>query len=156
MFSDSQIDYLLRQLEKCNELLLETREEHEVFEPYLPEGVMTKVYRVDLCNRNVDGPISIRASKLQTVLDYKSILARKFMLNPANIALALNEYKGGSRILLNNGAYLREEGFIEYCKVFVTVNNEEDSDFANKFRQFVSKLDHVISLYFVLPKMDPG
>ncbi|XP_055620915.1 ubiquitin carboxyl-terminal hydrolase 47 [Toxorhynchites rutilus septentrionalis] len=152
---DKLIGDVLRQLERSNELLLETREEHEVFEPYLPDGVMTKLYRVDICSRDVDGPISIRASKNQTVLDYKMIIARKFLLNPKSITLALNEYKNGSRILLDNEATLRDEGFIEYCKVFVTVNNAEDTDFPNKFRQVASKLDHVIALYFVLPKMDP-
>lgn len=153
---DKRIDDVMRSLKKCNELLLETREEHEVFEPYLPEGVMTKVYKIDLDTRDVDGPISIRASKTQTVLDYKMIIGRKLQLNPKSLMLAVNEYKEVSKILSDNDATLRDAGFIQYCKVFLTVNNSaEDPDFGAKFKAFVSRLDHVIGIYFVLPKMDP-
>lgn len=153
----TQIDEVMRSLEKCSEVLLETREEHEVFEPYLPEGVMTKVYRIDMATRDVDGPISIRASKTQTVLDYKMIVGRKLQLNPKSLMLAVNEYKEVSKILGDNDATLRDAGFIQYCKVFVTVNNcAEDADFGAKFKAFVSRLDHIIGMYFVLPNMDPG
>ncbi|EDS44196.1 ubiquitin carboxyl-terminal hydrolase 64E [Culex quinquefasciatus] len=153
---DKRIDEVMRSLEKCSEVLLETREEHEVFEPYLPEGVMTKVYRIDLATRDVDGPISIRASKTQTVLDYKMIVGRKLQLNPKSLMLAVNEYKEVSKILGDNDATLRDAGFIQYCKVFVTVNNcAEDADFGAKFKAFVSRLDHIIGMYFVLPNMDP-
>lgn len=146
----------MRQLKRSSELLLESREEHEVFEPYLPDGLMTKVYPVNMATRDVDGPISIRVSKSQTVLDFKEIVARKLMLNAKHVILAFNEYKEGSRILINNDATLRDEGIIEYCKVFVTVNNPEDPEFGSKFKQFVARLDHLIGIYFVLPNMDSG
>lgn len=153
---DKRIDDVMQSLEKCSELLLETREEYEVFEPYLPEGVMTKVYKIDLASRDVDGPISIRVSKTQTVLDFKMIVGRKLQLNPKSLMLAVNEYKDVSKILSDNDATLRDAGFIQYCKVFVTVNNTaEDPSFGDKFKQFVSRLDYVIGIYFVLPNMDP-
>lgn len=152
---DKSIDDIMKHLLSSTELLLEIREEQEVFEPYLKDGVMTKVYMIDLPSRDVDGPISVRVSKNQTVLDYKMIIARKLHQNPKHIVLALNEYKEGSKILNDNEATLRAKGFIQYCKVFVTVNNPEDPEFANKFTQFVARLDHVIGIYFILPNMDP-
>ncbi|XP_065074039.1 ubiquitin carboxyl-terminal hydrolase 47 isoform X2 [Ochlerotatus camptorhynchus] len=152
---NERIDDTMRELKRSSELLLETREEHEVFEPYLPDGLMTKVYHVNMATHDVDGPISIRVSKSQTVLDFKEIVARKLILNAKHVILALNEYKEGSKILTNNDASLRDENIIDYCKVFVTVNNPEDPEFGCKFKQFVARLDHLIGIYFVLPNMDP-
>lgn len=152
---NERIDETLRQLKKSSELLLETRKEHEVFEPYLPDGVMTKVYHVNMVSGDVDGPIAIRVSKNQTVLDFKEIVARKLILNAKHVMLAFNDYNEGSKILTNNDASLRDEGIIDYSKVFVTVNNPDDSEFGNKFKQFVTRLDHLIGIYFVLPNMDP-
>lgn len=152
---EERMDEIMSQLKRCSELLLETREEHEVFEPYLRDGLMTKVYRVDMASRDVDGPFSIRASKTQTVLDFKQILARKFMLHEKSLILAKNDYNKGSKILSNNDATLKEEDMIEYSKVFVAVNSPDDPEFGNKFKQFVSRLDHLIGIYFVLPNMDP-
>lgn len=152
---EERIDEIMGQLKRSSELLLETREEHEVFEPYLRDGLMTKVYRVDLANRDVDGPFSVRMSKTQTVLDFKQILARKFGLYEKSLILALNDYKKDSKILSNNDATLKEEDMIEYSKVFVAVNNPDDTEFCNKFKQFVSTLDHLIGIYFVLPNMEP-
>lgn len=150
---DKRIDEVMESLEKCSELLLESREEHEVFEPYLPDGVMTKVYKIDTVTRDVDGPITLRVSKTQTVLDFKMIVGRKLQLNPKSLMLAVNEYKDVTKILNDNDATLRDAGFIEYCKVFVTVNNSAEDP--EKFKQFVSRLDYVIGIYFVLPNMDP-
>lgn len=152
---EQRIDEIMRELKRCSELLLETREEHEVFEPYLLDGLMTKVYRVDVASRDVDGPYSIRVSKTQTVLDFKQILARKFRLPEDSLVLGLNYYKVGSTILSNNDATLKEENIIEYSKVFVTVNCPDDPEFENTFKQFVFRLDHLIGIYFVLPNMDP-
>ncbi|XP_062708304.1 ubiquitin carboxyl-terminal hydrolase 47 [Aedes albopictus] len=150
-----RIDEVMRQLNRSSELLLETREEHEVFEPYLCDGLMTKVYRVDMATRDVDGPFSVRVSKTQTVLDFKQILARKFGLYEKTLVLGLNDYKKGSKILSNNDATLKEEDMIEYSKVFVAVNNPDDPEYGTRFKQFVSTLDHLIGIYFVLPNMEP-
>lgn len=152
---NERIDDTMRQLKRSSELLLETREEHEVFEPYLPDGLMTKVYHVNMATRDVDGPISVRVSKSQTVLDFKEIVARKLKLNAKHVILALNDYKEGSKMLTNNDASLRDESIIDYSKVFVTVNTPEDPEFGSKFKQFVARLDHLIGIYFVLPNMDP-
>lgn len=153
---NERIDKVMNQLKRSSDLLLETREEHEVFEPYPQEdGLMTKVYRVDLASRDVDGPTSIRVTKSQTVWEFKNVLARRLVMNPKHVVVAVNEYKEGSKILTNNDASLRDEGVIDYCKVFVTVSNPEDSEFGNKFKEFVSRLDHLIGIYFVLPNMEP-
>lgn len=154
---EEKIEEIMRQLKRSSELLLETREEHEVFEPYLQNGVMTKVYRVDVANRDVDGPYSIRVNKTQNVLDFKQILARKFRLHEKSLVLALNEYNNGGngKILSNNDATIKEEGMIEYTKVFVAVHSPNDPEFENKFKQFVSRLDHLIGIYFILPNMEP-
>ncbi|XP_055533774.1 ubiquitin carboxyl-terminal hydrolase 47 isoform X2 [Wyeomyia smithii] len=151
---EETIDDIMKHLQQSSELLLETRAEHEVFEPYLLQGVMTKVYKLELSTRDVEGPISIRASKIQSVLDYKKIIARKLQMNTANMIVAINEYKEGAKLLTDNAATLGDEGFIQYCKVFVTVNNTDDPDFIAKFKDFANRLDHVISLFFVLPNMD--
>lgn len=152
---DKRIDDVMCQLEKSSELLLETREEHENFERYTPGGIMTKIYNVDPISRDVDGPISIRANRDHTVLQFRKIISRKLRLNHKNVIIALDKYKEPIAVLTDNDATLESQKFIQYCKVFVTVNKPEDPDFVEKFTQFASRLDHVISLYFVLPPMDP-
>lgn len=155
---DKTIDEIMKSLKKSSELLLETRDEDELFESYHPDSIMTKVYKVDVASRDVDGPITIPVRKDHTILHYKMRIGSKFKLNLAitDLVLAINEYKEGSRLLLDESKTVRDEGFIQYCKVFVTADNLDDSSFADKFNQFVSGLDHVVCMYLIVPFMDPA
>ncbi|XP_058457623.1 ubiquitin carboxyl-terminal hydrolase 47 [Malaya genurostris] len=147
---EDPIEDIMKHLVHSSELLLETREEHEVFEPYLtPGGIMTKVYKVDSDLQNVTGPISIRANKKQTIMEYKKMIGRKLQLNPNDITLAEYRYNEGPRLLDDNEATLQD--FIQYCKVFVL-----DSSAAESYGKVVNALKDLISIYFVLPNMDPS
>ncbi|XP_055606489.1 ubiquitin carboxyl-terminal hydrolase 47 isoform X2 [Uranotaenia lowii] len=150
------IEELMKQLNQSSELLLETREEHEVFEPYAQSktGVMIKVYKLDPISRDVDGPYSIRTSKDQTVLKLKTIIARKLRLNPKTVILCHRKCKGDTQLLLNDSNTLLDEDFIQYCKVFASVNSSDDANFTNKLTQFAFQLDWLLGIYINLPDMD--
>ncbi|XP_058838684.1 ubiquitin carboxyl-terminal hydrolase 47 isoform X2 [Topomyia yanbarensis] len=152
---DDTIEDIMKHLVNTGELLLETREDYEVFEPYLtPGGIMTKIYMINSVTReennflfNVKGPISIRANKSQTIMDFKKMIGRKLQLNPNDITLAEYQYKWGPRLLENNEDTLQD--FIQYCKVLVLVGN------AKEFYGIVANaLKNVISLYFIVPDID--
>jgi ubiquitin carboxyl-terminal hydrolase 47 len=111
---------------------------------------------LDVYQQLVDGPYPIRISNSQQLLDYKSIIARKLGINVKQIVLALNIYKGETKILEDNDAKIYDCDFIQYSKVFVAINNPNDPEFLTKIKKMAPKLDHLISLYFALPNMDSG
>ncbi|XP_058066376.1 ubiquitin carboxyl-terminal hydrolase 47 [Anopheles bellator] len=158
-YEDKTIDELMRMLKRCDGLLLEVRDEDDKFEEYLPQGVMTKVYKVDVNSRDVQGPISIRANSSQTVAQYKAVIARKLKLNVKTLMVGLTVHKDNAKLLQNDTATLADENFIEYCKVFVSTMSpaasSDDGEWCNRFRQFIQRLDHLVSLYLVLPDMTP-
>ena len=114
------------------------------------------MYKVDVNSQIVDGPFPIRIANSQTVLEYKSIIARKLGLNTKQIVLALNVHKDETRLLEDNDAKIDDENLIQYSKIFVAVNNPADPEFQCKLKYLASRLDHLISLYFALPNMDSG
>uniref|UniRef100_A0A182YEJ4 Ubiquitin carboxyl-terminal hydrolase 47 n=1 Tax=Anopheles stephensi TaxID=30069 RepID=A0A182YEJ4_ANOST len=156
---DKSIDEVMRMLKRCDALLLEVREEGETFEEYLVQGVMTKVYRVDVNARDVEGPLSIRVNLSQTVAQYRAVIARKLKLNPKTILIGMTVHKDSAKLLQNDDATLEDEHFIEYCKVFVTTAPQHTGDdpeqYCARFRSFMQRLDHLVSLYLVLPNMEP-
>uniref|UniRef100_A0A182JX96 Ubiquitin carboxyl-terminal hydrolase 47 n=1 Tax=Anopheles christyi TaxID=43041 RepID=A0A182JX96_9DIPT len=156
---EKTIDEVMRMLKRCDSLLLEVREEGESFEEYLVQGVMTKVYKVDVNGRDVEGPVSIRANLSQTVAQYRAVIARKLKLNPKTILVGMTVHKDSAKLLQNDDATLEDEHFIEYCKVFVTTAPQPSADdpeqYCARFRQFIQRLDHLVSFYIVVPNMDP-
>ncbi|XP_050073446.1 ubiquitin carboxyl-terminal hydrolase 47 [Anopheles maculipalpis] len=156
---DKSIDEVMRMLKRCDALLLEVREEGETFEEYLVQGVMTKVYKVDVNARDVEGPLSIRVNLSQTVAQYRAVIARKLKLNPKTILIGMTVHKDSAKLLQNDDATLEDEHFIEYCKVFVTTVPQQTGDdpeqYYARFRTFMQRLDHLVSLYILLPKMEP-
>ncbi|ETN63869.1 ubiquitin carboxyl-terminal hydrolase 47 [Anopheles darlingi] len=125
------------------------------------------VYKVDVNNRDVEGPLSLRANLSQTVAQYKAVIARKLRLNPKALLLGMTVHKDNAKLLQNEDATLGEENFIEYCKVFVapmgtsastttnsTTATEDPAEWCNRFRHFIQRLDHVVSLYLTLPNME--
>uniref|UniRef100_A0A182Q081 Ubiquitin carboxyl-terminal hydrolase 47 n=1 Tax=Anopheles farauti TaxID=69004 RepID=A0A182Q081_9DIPT len=154
---DKTIDEVMRMLKRCDALLLEVCEEGEIFEEYLAHGVMTKVYKVDVNARDVEGPVSIRANLSQTVAQYKAVIACKLKLNPKTMLVGMTVHKECAKLLQSDDAKLEDEHFIEYCKVFVTTAPaaEDAEQYFGRFRQFIQRLDHLISLYIVLPDMEP-
>ncbi|XP_040166058.1 ubiquitin carboxyl-terminal hydrolase 47 [Anopheles arabiensis] len=155
---EKTIDEVMRMLKRCDSLLLEVREEGETFEEYQVQGVMTKVYKVDVNGRDVEGPVSIRANLSQTVAQYRAIIARKLKLNPKAILVGMTVHKESAKLLQTDDATLEDEHFIEYCKVFVTVAptaGDDREQYGARFRHFIQRLDHLVSFYIVLPNMDP-
>ncbi|XP_052894832.1 ubiquitin carboxyl-terminal hydrolase 47 [Anopheles moucheti] len=155
---DKSIDECMRMLKRCDALLLEVREEGETFEEYLVQGVMTKVYKVDVNARDVEGPLSIRVNLSQTVAQYRAVIARKLKLNPKTILIGMTVHKDSAKLLQNDDTTLEDEHFIEYCKVFVTTAPQPTVDdpeqYCARFRQFMQRLDHLVSLYILLPNME--
>uniref|UniRef100_A0A182WLG6 Ubiquitin carboxyl-terminal hydrolase 47 n=1 Tax=Anopheles minimus TaxID=112268 RepID=A0A182WLG6_9DIPT len=153
------IDEVMRMLKRSDALLLEVREEGETFEEYLVQGVMTKVYKVDVNARDVEGPLSIRVNLSQTVAQYRAVIARKLKLNPKTILIGMTVHKDSAKLLPNDDATLEDEHFIEYCKVFVTTTPQptvdEPEQYYARFRHFMQRLDHLVSLYILLPNMEP-
>uniref|UniRef100_A0A182P466 Ubiquitin carboxyl-terminal hydrolase 47 n=1 Tax=Anopheles epiroticus TaxID=199890 RepID=A0A182P466_9DIPT len=156
---EKTIDQVMRMLKRCDALLLEVREEGETFEPYSVHGVMTKVYKVDVNARDVEGPVSVRANLSQTVAQYRAVIARKLKLNPKTLLIGMTVHKDSAKLLQNDDATLEDENFIEYCKVFVTTAPQPSADDAEpycaRFRQFMQRLDHLVSFYIAVPNMDP-
>lgn len=124
---------------------------------------------MDVNNRDVEGPLSLRANLSQTVAQYKAVIARKLRLNPKALLLGMTVHKDNAKLLQNEEATLGEENFIEYCKVFAaptgtsattstttTTVNEDPTEWCNRFRHFIQRLDHVVSLYLTLPSMEQG
>lgn len=126
---------------------------------------------MDVNNRDVEGPLSLRANLSQTVAQYKAVIARKLRLTPKTLLLGMTVHKDNAKLLQNEEATLGEENFIEYCKVFAApmgasastttttttaTATEEPTEWCNRFRHFIQRLDHVVSLYLTLPNMEQG
>uniref|UniRef100_A0A182SXD2 Ubiquitin carboxyl-terminal hydrolase 47 C-terminal domain-containing protein n=1 Tax=Anopheles maculatus TaxID=74869 RepID=A0A182SXD2_9DIPT len=117
------------------------------------------VYKVDVNGRDVEGPLSIRVNLSHTVAQYRAVIARKLKLNPKTILIGMTVHKDSAKLLQNDDATLEDEHFIEYCKVFVTTVPQQTGDdpeqYYARFRSFMQRLDHLVSLYILLPNMEP-
>lgn len=103
-----QIRNLLSEL-SSSELLLEIRDENTEFEVYVPGDIETKVYTVDICSADIDGPFNVRINKNATVKKYKEILAHKLSKSIDDILLAAFKYSASAALLDQDNAILSDE-----------------------------------------------
>uniref|UniRef100_A0A336ME11 Ubiquitin carboxyl-terminal hydrolase 47 n=1 Tax=Culicoides sonorensis TaxID=179676 RepID=A0A336ME11_CULSO len=147
-----------------NELLLEMRKPDEEFDVYLPGGIITKVYTVDLQTADIDGPVQIRGLQNGTVMDYKKAIAKKLKLNASSLVIAKINATGGiqnsgnefscsvAKVLEDDNVTLSDEQLHLSHKVFVAQVNSAILDDANqRMKKIVERFEHIITLYFILP-----
>lgn len=102
-----QIRDLLSEL-SSSELLLEIRDEDSKFDVYVPGDIETKVFSVDTCSADIDGPYIVRIHKNATVRKYKEVLARNLGIEIDDISLATFKYSAPA-VLDQDNAILSDE-----------------------------------------------
>ncbi|XP_055315105.1 ubiquitin carboxyl-terminal hydrolase 47 isoform X3 [Sitodiplosis mosellana] len=146
-----QIRDLLSEL-SSSELLLETRDEDSKFEVYVPGDIETKVYTVEMCSADIDGPSNVRIHKNATVRKYKEKLAQSLSVPIDEILLAAFKYSSTAALLDVDTSILSDEDVNHKSKIFLT--SKARSTDSKKFLKIVDRSNHIISLYFTLPKTD--
>ncbi|XP_031619612.1 ubiquitin carboxyl-terminal hydrolase 47 isoform X2 [Contarinia nasturtii] len=134
-----------------SELLLEIRDEDSKFDVYVPGDIETKVYTIDICSGDIDGPYIVRIHKNAVVRKYKEVLAQNLSIPIDDISLAAFKYSAPA-LLDQDNAILSDEDVNHKSKIFVA-KRTVSSDSKN-FLKIVEKSNHIISLYFTLPKTD--
>lgn len=86
-----QICDLLNEL-SSSELLLEICDDGSKFEVYVPGDIETRVYTIDICSDDINGPFNVRVNKNATVRKYKEILAKNLNTPIDDILLATFKY----------------------------------------------------------------
>ncbi|XP_063698323.1 ubiquitin carboxyl-terminal hydrolase 47-like [Culicoides brevitarsis] len=149
-----------------NELLLEMRKPDEEFDVYLPGGIITKVYSVDLQTADIDGPVQIRGLLNGTVMDYKKAIAKKLHMNAASLVVAKINATGGiqtsgnefncsiAKVLDDDNVTLNEEQLHLSHKIFVAQTNAVGEDANQRMKKIVERFEHIITIYFILPNTD--
>ncbi|XP_046413365.1 ubiquitin carboxyl-terminal hydrolase 47 isoform X1 [Neodiprion fabricii] len=137
------------------DLLLQIRRKDEQFETYLPGGVATKVFVVDIDKEEVvDGPISVRGLLTQTIREYKLELSKLLKLDAKQIKLVLQKYPSDSRLLDKDDNMLQSEGFYGPNKIFVAtaLDTDETKPFhESKLQKIIENFEYIISLRVLLP-----
>lgn len=118
-----------------SELLLEIRDEDTEFEVYVPGDIETKVYIVDTCSADIDGPFNVRVNKSATVKRYKEILAQKLSKSVDDILLAAFKYSASAALLDQDNAILSDED----VSISPTCVLRSLCNFENVFFVFVGK-----------------
>lgn len=135
----SEIDYLL-----------EVRGENEEFEIYEPNGVTTRVYKVDMKTNDVDGPYLIRAIRNSTIESFKKLAAKKMKLKWKEMVVAIETYL--------DGAILRKDAdtdtFYPQRRIFVTCAKRPTAEECEQFLQVVNTYNHLMYLYVTVPIAD--
>lgn len=90
-----------------SELLLEIRDENAKFDVYVPGDIETKVYVVDTCAADIDGPLCVRVHKNKSVRKYKELLAQHLRLPIDDILMAT--FKFSPTLLEQDNAILVDE-----------------------------------------------
>jgi ubiquitin carboxyl-terminal hydrolase 47 len=140
-----------------NGLLLEIRREDAEFETYLPGGVATKVFVVDLETEEVDGPTVVRGNVSQTVGEFKVTLAKALRLDAKTMKIVLEKYSNEPKLLANDDRTLKAEGFFGSNKIFVTSHCDDDPEkpfIISKLCKVIDRFEHTITVHMVLPETD--
>lgn len=103
-----QIRDLLCEL-SSSELLLEIRNENAKFDVYVPGDIETKVYTVDTCSAEIDGPFNVRVHKNDRVKKYKALLSQHLDIPIDDILLATFKYSASAALLDQDNAILSDE-----------------------------------------------
>ncbi|CAL1686058.1 unnamed protein product [Lasius platythorax] len=136
------------------DLLLEIRRKDQKFETYLPGGVATKVFVIDVAREEViDGPIDIRGSLSQSVKEYKQIVGKIINMDPKQMKVILRKHPE-TRLVENDDSDLQTEGFYNANKVFIStmydIDNNKPFQESTVYR-VIENFRYVISLHVQLP-----
>ncbi|XP_070171838.1 ubiquitin carboxyl-terminal hydrolase 47 isoform X1 [Polyergus mexicanus] len=136
------------------DLLLEIRRKDQKFETYLPGGVATKVFVIDVAREEViDGPIDIRGSLSQSVKEYKQIVGKIINMDPKQMKVILRKHPE-IRPVENDDSDLQTEGFYNANKVFIStmydIDNNKPFQESTVYR-VIENFRYVISLHVQLP-----
>ncbi|XP_048515224.1 ubiquitin carboxyl-terminal hydrolase 47 isoform X2 [Athalia rosae] len=137
------------------DFLLEIRRKDEQFETYLPGGVSTKVFVVDIDKEQVvDGPIIVRGLLTQTVKEYKQQLSKILKIDAKQMKLIVQKYLSDTNLLDKDDNMLKSEGFYGSSKIFVAtaLDNDDTKPFhESKLYKIIENFDYIISLKVLLP-----
>ncbi|XP_071555932.1 ubiquitin carboxyl-terminal hydrolase 47 isoform X1 [Temnothorax nylanderi] len=136
------------------DLLLEIRRKDQKFETYLPGGVATKVFVIDVTREEViDGPIDIRGLLSQSVKEYKQTVGKIINMDPKQMKVILRKYPE-TRPVENDDSDLQTEGFYNANKVFISTMYDIDNNKPfqeSTVHRIIENFKHVISLHVQLP-----
>ncbi|XP_011632644.1 ubiquitin carboxyl-terminal hydrolase 47 [Pogonomyrmex barbatus] len=134
--------------------LLEIRRKDQKFETYLPGGVATKVFVIDVTREEViDGPIDIRGLLSQSVKEYKQTVGKIINMDPKQMKVILRKYPE-TRPVENDDSDLQTEGFYNANKVFISTMYDIDNNKSfqeSTVHRIIENFRHVISLNVQLP-----
>ncbi|KAK6187315.1 hypothetical protein SNE40_005373 [Patella caerulea] len=140
------------------DLLLETRTADSPFQEYKPGGVTVKVYNVDIEREIIHAPVSIRAYHVQTIQEFKHLVAQKLQVNVDNIRLVFERFHNDLRLLTVPNKTLKAEGFFKSNKVYVECSDNKDENaecfLRSKFYQLLDRHQNTIRIYVSLPTED--
>lgn len=140
---------------------LEIRKPGMPYEVYKPGGVKMKIYNVNIEMEEVQGPLSIRINRGETVGEVKSrlinLFAPSFNVDVDNLKLILEIY--------NESTYLDEDDvpikFDSNCtanKLYVSsIAETEENDkhyIVSKMRKVIDRFVHIINIDIILPDND--
>ncbi|KAG5319610.1 UBP47 hydrolase, partial [Pseudoatta argentina] len=136
------------------DLLLEIRRKDQKFETYLPGGVATKVFVIDVAREDViDGPIDIRGLLSQSVKEYKQTVGKIISMDPKQMKVILRKFPE-IRPVENDDSDLQTEGFYNANKVFISTMYDIDNSkpfLESTVHRIIENFRHVISLHVQLP-----
>uniref|UniRef100_A0A7N8XY04 Ubiquitin carboxyl-terminal hydrolase 47 n=1 Tax=Mastacembelus armatus TaxID=205130 RepID=A0A7N8XY04_9TELE len=141
------------------DLLLETRQPEQVFQPYKPGEVMVKVHVVDLKNETIASPISVRAYLNQTITEFKQLIAQATGLSAETMRVVLERCYNDLRLLYVPNKTLKAEGFFRSNKVFVESSESTDLQVAftdSLLWKLLDRHGNTIRLLVLLPEQSPG
>ncbi|GCB64524.1 hypothetical protein scyTo_0011764 [Scyliorhinus torazame] len=141
------------------DLLLETRQPNQAFQPYKSGEVMVKVHMVDLKTETLIPPISVRAYLNQTVAEFKQLISQVTGLSAETMRIVLERCCNDLRMLSVPNKTLKAEGFFRSNKIFVESSDIQDNQAAFTESQLWHLLDqhaNTIRLYVSLPEQSPG
>ncbi|XP_038663901.1 ubiquitin carboxyl-terminal hydrolase 47 isoform X1 [Scyliorhinus canicula] len=141
------------------DLLLETRQPNQAFQPYKSGEVMVKVHVVDLKTETLIPPVSVRAYLNQTVAEFKQLISQATGLSAETMRIVLERCCNDLRMLSVPNKTLKAEGFFRSNKIFVESSDIQDNQAAFTESQLWHLLDqhaNTIRLYVSLPEQSPG
>ncbi|XP_072906042.1 ubiquitin carboxyl-terminal hydrolase 47 isoform X3 [Hemitrygon akajei] len=141
------------------DLLLETKQPDQIFQPYKSGEVMVKVHVVDLKTETLAPPISVRAYLNQTVAEFKQIISQATGLSAEHMRIVLERCCNDLRLLHVLSKTLKAEGFFRSNKVFVESSDTQDNQVPFTESHLWHLLDqhsNTIRLYVSLPEQSPG
>ncbi|XP_067902795.1 ubiquitin carboxyl-terminal hydrolase 47 isoform X3 [Heterodontus francisci] len=141
------------------DLLLETRQPDQAFQPYKSGEVMVKVHVVDLKTESMVPPVSVRAYLNQTVAEFKQLISQTTGLSAETMRIVLERCCNDLRLLSVPNKTLKAEGFFRSNKIFVESSVSQDNQATFTESQLWHLLDqhaNTIRLYVSLPEQSPG